>query len=113
MKLNPWVDNKGILRVGGRLSNADLPPDKKNPVVLPYKHHVICVVIRHTHNEYLHAGNTLSLSSLRQKFWIIKGNTAVKFELKNCTICKRFRAIHVHQGKLWVRLNDLFFRSLA
>ncbi|KAJ8980497.1 hypothetical protein NQ317_000613 [Molorchus minor] len=37
-KLNPFVDDNNILRVGGRLRNADLSYDAKHPALLPKNH---------------------------------------------------------------------------
>ncbi|KAL7874933.1 hypothetical protein SRHO_G00059030 [Serrasalmus rhombeus] len=39
-KLNPFLDEQGILRVGGRLMHADLHHHIKHPAVLPAKGHV-------------------------------------------------------------------------
>jgi hypothetical protein len=36
--LNPFIDNSGMIRVGGRLSNSQYPHDKKYPIVLPKGH---------------------------------------------------------------------------
>lgn len=38
--LNPFVDEDGMLRVGGRLRNSDLCAAEKNPILLPGKHRV-------------------------------------------------------------------------
>ncbi|XP_068749087.1 uncharacterized protein [Montipora capricornis] len=38
-RLVPFVDN-GLLRVGGRLHNANIPEESKHPIVLPRKSHV-------------------------------------------------------------------------
>lgn len=39
LKLNPFVDSSGTLRVGGRLRNASqLSPDRKRPILLPQQH---------------------------------------------------------------------------
>ena len=35
-KLHPLVDDKGILRVGGRLENALIKYEAKHPIILPY-----------------------------------------------------------------------------
>lgn len=48
-KLNPFLDEDGLLRVGGRLKRADLSYPEKNPVILPGKHHVSALLIRHYH----------------------------------------------------------------
>ena len=43
---------------------------------------------RCTHSN-LHAGPNQTLAHLRQKYWIMKGMTAVKAETKSCMKCKR------------------------
>lgn len=53
--LDPFSD-KGILRVGGRLNNADIPEDSKHPTILPCKRHVTTLIIRHTHEQLGHVG---------------------------------------------------------
>ena len=34
-KLSPIIDGEGILRVGGRLNQADLANEERNPIILP------------------------------------------------------------------------------
>lgn len=91
-KLDPKWDENGILRVGGRLSHANLPVAQKHPIILPYDHNFTNMVIRKVHSKCFHAGNRATLASIRLEYWIIKGNAAVKRELSKCVICKRFRA---------------------
>ena len=67
-RLDPFLEN-GILRVGGRLRRADLPHETKHPAILPWKSHVI--------------------SNLREKYWIIKVNTAVRHVISKCVFCRR------------------------
>ena len=44
-RLDPFIAD-GILRVSGRLSNADISEDSKHPVILPRKSHVTTLIIR-------------------------------------------------------------------
>ena len=37
VKLDPFLDNKGIIRVGGRLKRSCLAEEKSHPVILPKK----------------------------------------------------------------------------
>ena len=37
-KLSPIIDEKGILRVGGRLDQANLPYDARHPIIVPSSH---------------------------------------------------------------------------
>ena len=77
-RLDPFLEN-GILRVGGRLRCADLPHETKHPEILPWKSHVTTLLIRHAHKRLGHAGRGHVISNLREKYWIIKVNTAVRY----------------------------------
>jgi len=91
--LNPFLDAEGILRVGGRLENAQLlNHDQKHPMILPYKSHITELIIRYAHHETLHGGNQLTLSYIRQEFWIPQAKKKVRQIIRQCTICIRFRA---------------------
>ncbi|GBN04679.1 hypothetical protein AVEN_31100-1 [Araneus ventricosus] len=37
LNLSPFLDNKGVMRVGGRLENSHLPYSGKHPIILPSK----------------------------------------------------------------------------
>ena len=87
-RLVPFIDN-GILRVGGRLKRADLPHETKHPGILPQKSHVTTLLIRHAHKRLGHSGRGHVISSLREKYWIIKVNTAVRHVISKCVFCRR------------------------
>lgn len=50
-KLNPIVDKDGLLRVGGRLSYADLSKEEKHPLIIPHVHHVATLLVRYFHEQ--------------------------------------------------------------
>ena len=52
-RLNPFLDKKGILRVGGRLTQANVPFRIKHPVILPRKGHVMALIIRTITKEFV------------------------------------------------------------
>ncbi|XP_068704024.1 uncharacterized protein [Montipora foliosa] len=79
----------GILCVGGRLQNAPIPTEVKHPVLLPKKHHVTDLIVRKYHDELGHAGGEHVLSSIRQKFWLVKGRVAVRRVLRECLYCRK------------------------
>lgn len=91
-KLDPFIDDQGLLRIGGRLKLADeLDESIKYPVILPKKSHVTTLVIRHTHEKMAHAGRGITLNELREKYWIVNANTAVRSYITKCVNCRRFR----------------------
>ncbi|GFX69844.1 integrase catalytic domain-containing protein [Trichonephila clavipes] len=54
--LNPFIDSDGLLRVGGRLSNSDLPYVNKHPAILPGNHNLTVQIIAHFHRKNLNTG---------------------------------------------------------
>ena len=36
--LNPFIDDNGVMRVGGRLQNSHLSFEEKHPIILPKSH---------------------------------------------------------------------------
>ena len=83
--LNPVLHN-GLLRVKGRL---DLPLEKC-PTILPNSHHVTTLIIRSCHERNRYTEMLQVLSSLREKFWILKGPSTVRKVLRQCVVCKRY-----------------------
>ena len=90
-KLNPILMD-GILRVGGRLRNAPIDQEMKHPIVLPSDHVVTKLIIVHHHSQVGHSGVGMTWSSLREKFWIIRGGATVRRAIGNCFECKRRNA---------------------
>ncbi|KAK3730096.1 hypothetical protein QZH41_003649 [Actinostola sp. cb2023] len=81
----------GTLRVGGRLSRANLPPHSVHPIILPRENHVTALIIKEAHKILGHTGRGHVLSRLRERYWIISANAAVRHVLSKCVICRRSR----------------------
>lgn len=90
--LFPFIDDHGLVRVGGRLENASISYTQKHPIVLPRDSNVTNLIILNEHLTNLHAGPKLVLSSIKQRFWIVHGIRQVKKVLHKCTICFRLKA---------------------
>ncbi|XP_076297796.1 uncharacterized protein LOC143217409 [Lasioglossum baleicum] len=92
IRLNPFLDDFGLLRVGGRLRHSLLHPDEMHPISLPRESHLSQLVVRNTHAKTLHGGTQLTLSYVRQRFWIVRGRQLVKSVILKCVRCWRQRA---------------------
>ncbi|XP_026482644.1 uncharacterized protein LOC113390406 [Ctenocephalides felis] len=79
----------GFLRVGGRLTHANLNFDHKFPLLLPKKDHVINLIIDYYHEKHLHAGTHLLTSILRQRYWILSIRSIVRQRIHKCNKCFR------------------------
>ena len=86
--LSPYLDDKGCLRVGGRLRKINLPAATKHQLILPKNHPVTALVINHEHVSNGHIPPEHVLSNLRQRFWIINGRTAIRTILRKCFYCQ-------------------------
>ena len=88
----PFLDECNLLRVGGRLKNANLPNSVKHPILLPSKHHVTDLIIREIHLKNFHSGIQSTLYNIRHKYWLIDGKNQVRKIIKHCIKCIRFQA---------------------
>lgn len=88
--LCPFLDTNGIIRVGGRLQNANIDFDSKHPIVLP-KSKFAKSLISFYHSRNLHAGTQTLLSIIRTRFWPVGGKNAVKQAIFKCIKCYRAR----------------------
>lgn len=95
--LNPFVDEVGLIRVGGRLSNASVSYDQKHPILLPSKDPVVHLLMQKEHISLLHAGAQTVLFNFRTKFWPLGGLRAIKKIIKSCVVCFQFNAKSAQQ----------------
>ena len=84
-----FLDN-GIIRCRGRINNADLLANAKNPVLLPEKHQFSRLLIQEKHQLVHHNGVRDTLAATRQDYWILKGRKIVKNVIRHCVVCRRY-----------------------
>lgn len=84
-----FTDEQGILRCGGRISNANLPYGTKHPILLDANHDFSILLIKDCHQRVMHNGVKDTLTELRARFWIVKGRNTVRRVIHDCTICRR------------------------
>lgn len=89
LPLSPYLDKDGLIRVGGRLSNANLEENKKHPIILPSKHHVTKLIIRQFHYQNLHVGTRTLLYLIREHYWPINGVHEINSVVRRCIPCFR------------------------
>ena len=83
--------------MGRRLQAALLDYDQKHQVILPPNCQLFELIVQHEHIRLLHGGPQLMHSSLRQRFWIIKGRTLCRKIVHSCVKCFQMRAVSVSQ----------------
>ncbi|XP_075163307.1 uncharacterized protein LOC142235939 [Haematobia irritans] len=87
LSVNPFLDNSGLLRVGGRLSNSSLNYDEKHPVILPGKSKLAELIILFTHQILLHSEHHTMLRALRQGYYIPRVKNLIRKCIRNCKTC--------------------------
>ncbi|KAJ8017584.1 hypothetical protein HOLleu_44905 [Holothuria leucospilota] len=65
-RLNPFLDEDGIIKVGGRLGRSDLPFTERHPILLPKNTHVSRLIVEHFHGKVLHQGRQMTLGAVSQ-----------------------------------------------
>ncbi|KAJ8040732.1 Alpha-N-acetylgalactosaminide alpha-2,6-sialyltransferase 6 [Holothuria leucospilota] len=93
LPLNPCIDEDGILRVNGRLKNAEhLSYSTRCPIILPKSHDITRLIIHHIDATSNHVkGYNHVLSDIRAQYWIVRGREAIKSFQRQCPGCRRFR----------------------
>ncbi|GFY32075.1 integrase catalytic domain-containing protein [Trichonephila clavipes] len=95
--LNPFIDSDGLSRVGGRLSNSDLPYVNKHPAILPGNHNLTVQIIVHFHRNNLHTGASSLLHYVREKFWPLNGRSLCRKVVHECLVCFKSRPLVTSQ----------------
>jgi hypothetical protein len=89
--LSPYVDDKKLIRVGGRVDPSLVSYDNERPVLLPYNSHISKVIIRDAH-QVGHNGVAATVAKTRKKYWIIKAHRIAKVIKSHCTVCREIEA---------------------
>ena len=91
-KLDPFVDEEGVLRVGGRLTHSTMQDSIKYPIILPKSSHVTSLMVKHFHGKIQHQGRGMTVNEIRQSgFWIIGCSKVVSSCIFNCVTCRKLR----------------------
>ncbi|XP_018374271.1 PREDICTED: uncharacterized protein LOC108768369 [Trachymyrmex cornetzi] len=93
LRLNPFIDDSGILRVGGRFKLSHLPYNAKYPALLPGHHPLSQLIIIHEHKRHFHAGPQATLAAIRQNYWLISARDIVRQTIRKCVTCFRISPV--------------------
>lgn len=97
LSLPPFLDNTGIVRVGGRLQHSDLSENQKHPMIISSSSNLSKLIISFYHIKNLHAGPRALLASVRQMFWPLKGKSLATQCVHHCVRCFRSKPVTRNQ----------------
>ncbi|XP_033727676.1 uncharacterized protein LOC117317008 [Pecten maximus] len=94
LSLTPFLDEQGVLRVGGRLNKTHEPAHttQLNPIIIPGKSHVGLLLVRHFHHKVQHQGRHLTEGAVRSAgFWVVGGKRVISSCIHQCVTCRKLR----------------------
>ncbi|XP_056101657.1 uncharacterized protein LOC130080328 [Rhinichthys klamathensis goyatoka] len=109
--LNVFLDEEGLVRVGGRVTSAEITQEQSQPIVIPKKHHIAALLVQFYHEQIVHQGRHITEGAIRSAgLWILGGKRLVTNPLNKCTTCRRLRG-NVQQQKMADIPADRLFQS--
>lgn len=90
--MSPFIDEYGLMRVGGRLVNSLLSYNQKHPILLPNCEFARLFIV-HTHQRNFHVGPQALLSYTRHTYWIIRAKSICKKIFRDCLRCFRLKPV--------------------
>ena len=97
LKLNPFLDQQGVLRVGGRICNSLLQSDVQHPIILPKSSRITTLILEDLHMRNLHPGVSALFVIARQQFWIVGARNMIRALTHKCMKCFRQRQLTTSQ----------------
>ena len=90
--LDPFLDDNGVFRVGGRLRHADEMFEEKHPAILPRGAHLAKLAIIHCHSLLHHQGRQMTYGAMRQVcLWIAGAKRLIAEIINQCVTCRNLR----------------------
>ena len=80
---------EGIVRVGGRLGNANLPFAHRYPIYLTRDSPLFALRVMEFHQIALHSGHGVTRAKMQREYWIPRSSRAIKSIIRSCYRCKR------------------------
>ena len=88
-QFNPFLDDDGLLRIGGRLQKSNLPSSIKHLIVLPKSSSLLKTFLEDFHREKHHPGPSAMEALLYQNYYPVGSRQLVKSVCKCCVICRK------------------------
>ena len=90
--LDPYIDEKGLLRVGGRLKKSSLHLNDIHPVLLGKDGNIPRLIVEWCYKKVAHGGRGLTMNEIRSNgFWVVRCNTIVRSLIGKCVKCRLLR----------------------
>lgn len=104
----PRLDERGVLRVGGRMENSLIEFDQELPIILPRMtipldqdeenwktRSFTCKVLHQAHLDVMHGGVEHTWALVRARFHVPNGKNAVICLIHRCLICRKIKDVNL------------------
>ena len=92
LTLHPFLGQDGLLHVGGRLANADIPLQQKFPIILSSHDPLTKLMYQYRHEEWLHCGPSLLSSNIGETYHVLGSRQLARTTYKSCITCRKAAA---------------------
>ncbi|XP_049332403.1 uncharacterized protein LOC125799519 [Astyanax mexicanus] len=91
-KLHPVIDSEDLLRIGGRIDRAQVERWEAHPLIIPSRHHIATLLVRHHHECVKHQGRHFTEGAIRASgLWIVGGKRLISSCIHRCVTCRKLR----------------------
>ena len=91
--LDVFLDDNGLIRVGGRMKHGAVALEIKHPVVMPKENQISDLIVQHCHKKIAHQGRGMTTNEVRNEgFWVQGLSSKVATLVYKCVICRKLRA---------------------
>lgn len=87
--LSPYLDQNGMVHVGGRLQKASLSDACMHPLILSSKSHIVRLLVEQSHRMMLHAGPSTIMATLSVTYHIPRLGPLLCRISKDCVPCQK------------------------
>ncbi|GFT30190.1 integrase catalytic domain-containing protein [Trichonephila clavipes] len=86
-------DDRGVLRVGGRLEKASIPYSQKHPAILAKNSKLSKIYFITLHKKLFHIGPQGLLNAVRLRFWALGVRNLARKTVHTCVVCFKCKPI--------------------
>lgn len=95
--VSPFLDSRGIMRVGGRLDKAAIEYECKHPAIVPKASRLAWLIMESAHAATLHGSAQLAMQHIRKRYWIPQMRDEVKVLVRKCLTCVKNKPLTQEQ----------------
>ena len=94
--LNPYLNDKDLICLTGRLQDTHLPNFVQHPIVIPHCS-LAYLIVWEIHQQHYHGSTGFVLAHVEVQYWILSSKTIAKRVQQACHKCRKFHATRATQ----------------